>query len=114
MKTFKLPTLKEFASNKKEIDPYLKFFTWVGKQIDPAWKVNGQIKLDPSKICLHSDDEKILFELQCKWGKKVGISEKQMAWHNLSYGPSITTKKESGFVYVKAGAFKKIKNENFS
>lgn len=108
MKTFKLPTLDEFKSLDKKIDPYLKFYRWIGQQLDSEWTPGGEIKLDPSKICLAREDEKYLFQLELKWAKKHGISEKQMAWHNLGYGPSVIDKKP-GFVYVKARAFTKEK-----
>ena len=108
MKTFKLPPFERFASHDKKKDPYLKFFSWIGRKIDPFWKTGCGIKLDPSKVYLSKKDEEILFALECEWGKKYGISHKEMAWHNLMFGPSII-KKPSGYVYVEGGMFKKNK-----
>lgn len=103
MKTLKLPPLDAFKTIKKTEDPYLKFFSWVGVQIDPDWK-KKKLKMDPSKIGLSKDDEQALYKLMVAWGKKHKVSEKEMAWVNLSYGPAVV-KKPSGFVYVKAKAF---------
>jgi hypothetical protein len=103
MKTFKLPPIEAFATIKKTEDPFLKFFSWVGVQIDPDWKKKG-LKMNPGKICLSKEDEQALYKLMLKWGKKHHVSEKQMQWVNVSYGPAVV-KKPAGFVYVKAKAF---------
>ena len=99
-----LPEIKTFKSNKKDKDPYLKFYEHITDYLKTP--INT---FSVSNVRLNEEDYHELKELSYKWFvKQSGISflkkkykDRQFSFHDSHIGPYGNKDLERGFIYIK-------------